>query len=280
MTTHKGLIFVHIPKTAGSTIHGVIAREYWSHKHLKASKIPSKEAFKELPQEERYRYTANAEHIDVSVIPFIRPGLPIITFLRDPSRRVISGYEFIYNFKWHKFHKKMLEHRYSLYDFLDGKYMKNYDNGQVRFLSGSIDKEFGTINETDLELAKHNLDHLITAFGITERFDESILHFSEILNWKTPLYTKINANKNKGYSSEHYELDAKTLAKINECNYYDEQLYQYALEKFDAIIRSKGERFTHELAEFKKKNQRHPFFFKLKDYVLRVRYQYITLRRR
>lgn len=257
MPAREGIIFMHIPKTAGITLHSILVRQYPWHKNALFPNLEAMESFKSMPEKKRHGYDVLRGHLDASLLPCARPGLPVITFLREPFRRVLSGYEYIKRQKKHKFHGQMVKNNYSLYEFLEGQYLTNFDNGQVRFLSGAHEEAFGTIHEQHLQLAKYNLDHLITAFGITERFDESILHMAHVLNWKTPWY--------KSYNSSHYDsssaVDDQTRNKIKACNFYDDQLYTYATERLNEILLGYGTAFQKETEQFQHTNARKNWWF-------------------
>ena len=110
---------------------------------------------------------------------------------------------------------------------------------------------FGEINETHLELAKKNLSASNMLFGITERFDESVLYFKNELNWNNPYYANKNVSKNL---TAKKNIDEETKQAIMKCNKYDLQLYEFAKTIFDERINSLGHNFKNELDQFKVEN--------------------------
>jgi len=175
-----------------------------------------------------------------------------LTFFRDPISRTISGYEFIKSKKDHPFHKEMLNNDFTLFDFLNKKFVPNFDNMQVRFLCGDNSMPFGEVNEMHFELAKKNLLNQNLLFGLTEMFDESILYFKRELGWHQPYYAKVNVTKNA--SIYRNNLDDKTRDIILETNKFDLQLYDFAKRIFVDRINSFGPSFANELNKFREEN--------------------------
>ena len=96
------LIFIHIPKTAGSTIFELLKRNFDSHEIIKFNK----HLFNVHPQKDRAEILLNVITSDTKVLhghftfQDLRlvihnyPDAKIITFIRKPVDRVISNYKF------------------------------------------------------------------------------------------------------------------------------------------------------------------------------------------
>jgi CRISPR/Cas system CMR-associated protein Cmr1 (group 7 of RAMP superfamily) len=136
-------------------------------------------------------------------------------------------------------------------DILKGGYLKNFDNCHVRFLAGANELEYGKVNQETYELALKNFDEYFEIFGITERFDESLVYLKRKLNWWPPFYANANVTKKK---SSIKEFDEETYQLLNKYNRYDLMLYDHACKKFDAIVKSQGESFAKEVKRFQKLN--------------------------
>lgn len=246
------VIFLHIPKTAGLTLHEILTDQYPHRKHKIIYTVAHTKTYTGLSEEKKRKIGVIKGHVLYGLHEQM-PMKPVyLTFLRDPVARTISGYEFIKSKKDHPFHKEMLQNDFSLFDFLDRKLVANFDNMQVRFLCGNNAMPFGQVNETHLELAKRNLIDQHTLFGITEMFDESILYFKHELGWHQPFYAKVNVTKNT--SIYRNDLDDKTNQAVIAVNKFDLQLYAFAKKIFTDKIQSFGHDFMNELNEFRQEN--------------------------
>ncbi|MGZ3933156.1 MAG: sulfotransferase family 2 domain-containing protein, partial [Bacteroidia bacterium] len=186
------LIFLHIPKTAGVTIHFIIKRQYFLKKIFSIFTISQTKNFTALSDEEKLKYKVVKGHMYFGVHEHMPVKSTYFTFLREPYARTLSGYHFVRRAKTHPNHKEVMDNNYSLKEFLERKLVKNFDNMQVRFLAGANDLPFGEVNEAVYQKAKENFDTYFKAFGLVERFDESILYLKEQFNWSNPYYVKEN----------------------------------------------------------------------------------------
>jgi hypothetical protein len=83
----------------------------------------------------------------------------------------------------------------SLETFLEGNHRAARPNDQVRFVSGFAPEEAPS---EALRCAKHNLKEEFTAFGLTERFDESLSLLRRQLGWtRLPVYVPSNVNRDR-----------------------------------------------------------------------------------
>jgi uncharacterized coiled-coil protein SlyX len=109
-----------------------------------------------------------------------------------------------------------------------------YDNLQTRMLSNVV-RPFGEVTDEMLEQAKRNLDESLVFFGLTERFDESLvvarrrLELACILHGSNPRIDRINSTRPRGD-----DLPSALVAAAERANRYDLELYRYACERFDA----------------------------------------------
>lgn len=244
------ILFLHIPKTAGITLHDVLEREYAELRQKVIFSVDHSNKFKRSWPIFRNRYQVIRGHFLYGLHESLKGDFHYITMIRNPVERTISGYNFIKIKTDHPFYHEMRKHNYSLYEFLDGKYLRNFDNICVRFLSGDNKIPFGEINHVHFEKAKSNLMNSNLLFGITEKFEASLLHFKKELHWKKPYFIKQNA-----WPKEDLTIDEKTLSKIKECNFYDLKLYEFADGVFEERIKSYGAGFENELSAFIKENE-------------------------
>jgi hypothetical protein len=248
------LIYIHIPKTGGSTLQGIINREYGLEN-----------VFNVMSNRHAQEYIDSIENkvIQVDIIKghmvfghhnsFPNPEkVSYFTMLRDPIKRIISNYYFILKQDNHRLNKTLKENNYSLKDYVESGVVANAENAQVRLLSDNIDAPHGGCTREMLEIAKRNIEERFAVTGINELFDASLLLMQEAYNWKTPFYTRKNVT---GHGVKVEDLDKDTLAAIKKYNALDIELYEWAKERTQQQINDGQEDFAKKLATFKKKNK-------------------------
>src|SRR5438874_1730089 len=92
-TRDEVLLFLHIPKTGGSTLSKILERQYPRAQTLTLDdqKIAQ---FKTLPVAERGRYCLVKGHLHFGLHHFIPRPSTYITLLREPVERVLSFYHY------------------------------------------------------------------------------------------------------------------------------------------------------------------------------------------
>lgn len=85
------LVFLHFPKTAGTTLHDFLVEKF-PNEHVFPKRFPNSVHGYELTALEAFKYYSAHFHMnDVSAIPSPKR---IITFLREPKARILSLYYF------------------------------------------------------------------------------------------------------------------------------------------------------------------------------------------
>ena len=168
--------------------------------------------------------------------------LRCFTFLRDPADRTLSHY-FRIPESATPYGLPPLPDDATIEDALERGYI--HDNLHTRMLCGQIEP-FGTVDEEMLEQAKRNLREELVFFGLTERFDESLVLAKRRLGFRSILYKtsgRVNTARARGE-----EVPDELLEAARECNRYDIELYRYAQELFDAAPERSELDFEVELA--------------------------------
>lgn len=257
------LIFLHISKAGGSTLHTILEKQYPGVGHYFTSGNPrgeEKGRWERLSMEERENISVVRGHVNYGVHEFIKKPSVYITMLRNPVERVISHYYFHKRDVGHYLHKESLSENWTLEDFVC-KTTEN-DNGQTRALAGVLDVysflragqsaiSFGGCGREILEIAKSNLRDFAVV-GLTERFDESLILLKRTLGWQNaPVYVKENVTADRP-RKEVVPQDVLDLIKKH--NELDIELYRYATELFENQIKKQDASFQIELKYFKQLN--------------------------
>lgn len=219
---NKGLIFLHLPKNAGTTLNGILEKKYSKkeifHVRYNENGIWNLNEFKELPQEEKDNIQLLTGHFNFGLHEYFSNDFNYITMLRHPVERTVSFYNFI---------KKQKTHR--LFDSVKNKsiiecvtQVKDFDvvNGQARKLSNTDDENLM------LNKALENIEQHFVFVGIQEYFDESILLLNNKLKLGIRYYSKLNVTRVKP------QIDTELIREIEKTNQVDLELYNIIKNRF------------------------------------------------
>ncbi|SHJ50081.1 sulfotransferase family 2 domain-containing protein [Paramaledivibacter caminithermalis] len=232
---NKLLIFLHIPKTGGTTLTNIIRNQYLRNISYSADRsglIPSGVLDY---KDELEKASTLCGHFWFGVHNYFSRSSIYITMLRNPIDQVISWFYFKYKNPQYNQFDSSFEEYISSDEF-------NYftDNVQTHFICGD-----GT---ADLERAKQNLTKYFSVVGITELFDESVFIMKKELGWNNIDYSKENSNPSRPNRNQISKL---TINKIKEKNKIDLELYNFARKILENKIRALGFQDRQELDIFK-----------------------------
>lgn len=247
----QALIFLHVPKTAGITLHRIIEKQYRPDEMFTVLKeVESIDQFRVLPEDQRAKVRVLKGHFFFGVHELLPRPSTYFTVLRDPIDRVISHYYYVLlRDTDSKLHRTVSEKNLSLEQFLESGVLPSADNGLTRYLSGVGDSApYGKCPQSALELAKSNLENHFSVVGLTDRFDETLILLKRAFGWKFAFY------KNKNITSDRppkEKLSASTLALIERYNELDRELYRFGKQRFEETLAQQGASFAMELHRLK-----------------------------
>jgi hypothetical protein len=273
-TPHRKLIFLHIPKTGGSTLRKIIDRQYPTNETLRCyyqkQGISLQSALEEMngvPQERATQVNVILGHVGYGIHEHLPWTCSYFTILRDPVERFLSGYYHILRDSDHKFHAEV--QGMTIKEFISKEELKveaarvnavnALDNLQTRLLSGeAVDRElsdnvppYEPCTSAMLEQAKKNLEKCV-AVGLSERFDDSLMLFRQRLGWSNAYYVRSNVGWNR---KPNERPSAETIRCLEEYNQMDLELYSYAKRRFESAIAEQGFMFKSRLASYKLLNR-------------------------
>jgi hypothetical protein len=222
------LAFVHIPKTAGTTLHKIITHQYPSRRiaiHHDSDGPPDAALAERLA----CRHTSVVMgHFSIGLHRFI-PGLRYITCLRDPVSRIISHYHHTLNTPDHYLHRAVTTAKMDPADYVSSGLSGELSNGMTRMLAGMDDFDHGTVDESTLSLAKSNITNHFDGVVLSESFDAGILMLARSLGWSRPYYIR---RKTGRYGTATRTPDAHTRSAIEQYNRLDCELHAWAADRF------------------------------------------------
>ena len=231
----RALVFLHIPKTAGTTLNRIIE---WQYNPLSIFTMDpyriraTPERLSKLSEERRRRLRMVRGHFYYGLHEFLPQGATYMTMLREPVARFFSSYYFIQRRPLHPMHRKVTSERIGVEDFIRLTPLRQ--NLQCSLIEGI--KSNGRCKEDTLEIAKENLAKSFSVVGICERFEESLMLMAQTYDWVVPFY------ENRKVSKTRPNVEAAAVELIKENNQLDLELYRFGKELFEAsLTRKKSE---------------------------------------
>ena len=277
------VIFVHIPKTAGTTLRHIIQHQFKPNNIFEFYNLEKRqnrvttgvEKLKSLSDSQKNAIKFVSGHAGFGLHQFLQQPYTYITVLRDPVARIISYYHFLQKRESDLVKDKSLE------DFVCS--YRGVHNSMTCYLSGvtlkfqlrdpNLDLENARYSQETLALAKQNLKKHFKVVGLVEKFDETCILLKKNLGWNIPLnYARKNVSSK---SKSTKEISQETLNLIHEYNSLDIQLYECAQEVFQELINQQGASFAEEVSRFKADNESNKakLSFKLNSTYKRMAYK-------
>ena len=217
------LIFVHIPKTAGTTFKSVLFNHFKPEERIVVDSkdwlepnlyINSREG---LPDAKQIKPNNNVKfimgHFKASRFSNLYPTADLITWVRDPLQRIVSSY-YYYLFITPDSRGVLKKHR--KYDIIDIE----------KFVSHNANKN-SMSKQLNISLNKFKF------IGIAENFSKELIRYQTIMNSKELALeaTKdYNINPIKKSTQEVYEVNEDIKELIMRENKKDYELYNECLK--------------------------------------------------
>ena len=243
------VIFLHIPKTAGSTLRSVINRQY-PHDRIVYLYRPRLEetvqACEQIPPETWRNARFVLGHIGFSVHRYLPGPCTYVTMLREPIERIVSYYYYILRQPEHFLYEPV--RRMTLKEFAASDVSHKIADGQTKYLCDLDAKE---ATPQSLEMAKDHLAKHFAVVGITERFDEGLILLKRSIGWRMPFYDKENVTRKRVAVRD---VADDVVEVIRQRNPLDLELYAWVRERYQRTVEQAGWSLKAELAAFQALN--------------------------
>ena len=221
------LMFLHIPRTAGFTLKAMLESTFGSRRSLLDAH------YYDSTKMDMRQYAFIEGHFQTSYLarvfgPHWHPNG--MTILREPVARVVSQARHIRSLPNHRHQALFQEGANDPTTLFEN--VPELNNLQTRMLAQRFDRK-PTVDDSALPVAMATLDEL--AFGLTERFNDSITLFAERYDLEVPRFGIRNASPSDG--DEDLRTDAFRAAALA-ANDLDVRLYRHATDLFASRVNS------------------------------------------
>lgn len=245
------LIFLHLPKTGGSTLSRILERHYSPRETLTLD-APGLAELKTLPDAQRARYRLIQGHLYFGLHRLVPGASTYVTFLRRPVERVLSFYYHASSKPDHYLYPSLTTERLNLKTLLARNLTEELCNLQTRMLAGEEwEDPQRIVTRAALDQAKANLRSHFRFVGLMEEFDASLLLLHRAFDWPLHFYVKENVAKEKPPGAS---LDVETRRMVAEANSLDFELYEYVGNLFAEECRAAGDSLAVDLVRFRRSN--------------------------
>jgi hypothetical protein len=248
---HHMDVFIHIPKTSGSTIRSILSRQYGIEKILyfepDASTWKQKKAspVEFLKTEIAKGIQLITGHYPFGIHALLKAPCRYFSMLRDPIERSLSEYYYAFSYEHHRFREEITSGTLSVDEFLTMPRCSP-PNAQAAMLAGpwrSFDGELGAAIE--------NIGTSFVVVGTAERFDESILMIAKAFGWAPPLFVNTNVTKLDDKTYARRAATSKARDKYQQYFATDYELYNFADGFLSRCIEREGAPFSAALDAFR-----------------------------
>jgi len=228
------LIFVHVPKSAGTTLKSILHRYMpldrtfmtYGHPPVANQRVA---ALAGLPEPERAALRFVSGHTQFGLHKLLVGPYRYVTTVREPVSRVLSHYVHVKHERDHELNPSITRHGRGVVELMRHDQPLELNNGQTRLLSGIERRHpFGQTPDDLLDLALENLERHFLLAGLTERFDASLVVLARHMGWRFPHYRRGMLSK-----GEKPTLDPRDRREIEALNDLDRRLYDHAAHRLD-----------------------------------------------
>lgn len=222
------LIFVHIPKTAGTSFYDLIERNYDKNKRFVFNTNKGKNPIPKLLR----RQEKNCPEIVYGHGTFglheIFPNSEYLTFIRNPVSHTISNYNYIRSSPHNRLHKRVKDMSFS--DFVSNLKDMWHDNQHYRQLTNTLFRiEHSEFYNKEIIPDYDQLDWALKKIKFLYRFEdlqEAVSELSREFNWKYGEMPHLNESK-----KDDFLISEKDIENIRVINHLDFYIYEKVSRK-------------------------------------------------
>lgn len=248
----KKQFFIHIKKTAGTSLVSLIQRNYNWRNEILYQASTWREIWHLNPQKLSQAKFIRG-HFGINLLKLLPDDIDRFTFLRDPVQRCLSDLNFANRTKGHWPHKILTDNKLNAKEALLHPQINNYCKNHLLANLGmdvaieslwmnrpaiikTAQKFMDFLNSTEcLGIAQKHLNSCYF-IGITEYFNLSYLLLCYLNHWRPDLHTEAYHKGDKSWINE--TIGPEEIEYLNMVNQNDFMLYDYGKKKFEDMVRN------------------------------------------
>jgi hypothetical protein len=219
------LIFIHVPKTAGTSFYDLIERNYEKKCRFVFNINKGKNPIPKLLRTQRKTDLQIIYGHGTFGLHEIFPLAQYVTFVREPVAHTLSNYRYIKANPHNALHKKVKQMSFS--EFILNMKAMHHDNQHYRQLTNTLfrieNPEFYqreiVPDYTLLEHALNRVNHIYRH----EEIDMAVHKLAQEFNWKYSELPHLNTSV-----KAEFEIDDQDIENIKSVNYLDTYIYNNA----------------------------------------------------
>jgi hypothetical protein len=259
--------FLHIPRTAGTTLNSIFAANYAPDEVLSVYSEEEYKAHKAHSAAELAKIRLIQGHL---LLPEFNPpsiygfSVRVFTFVREPVARLVSEYFFLKNWKANHLHSYIHNENITFRRYIESRDKRLRYRGKnfmTRCISGlSVGDRPYPISA--VAKAKQHLEKVFGFVGIQEHFLESLLLLGDFLRLKTLFHERRNQLRTEAKE----EISREDLEVARERNQGDTEVYAFASSLFFERVAGAGAGFAARVRQLRFLNAKYQ---KMSDMLLR-----------
>jgi hypothetical protein len=226
-----GVIFMHIPKTGGTSFEYIAAKNYTINGVIQInSPALHRNPSALYKHNDMPRVVLGHHKISSILYHWIDRDVAHLTVLREPVSRVVSHFNYVKSSVNHALHDRVKD--LSLAQYVESNVAVELENAQAYRIAGVLRNQLrGAPVDAGLvrERARETLETRFSFFGLTERYVEFLLMCREILGWRDIYAERRNVSRRR----EDEEVTPALVDRIRSRNELDIELYEFAAKLFD-----------------------------------------------
>ena len=206
MPEKRNILFLHVPKAAGSTVQRMLRRKY-GRRFLECPWTEVDQQSKQL----RDFDTATSGtrvicgHFGYGIHEALSGESEYVTVLRHPAKRTQSYYRYAATTPGHYLYDQLVRDGTTFEEFLLSRMTVEIDNFQTRLFSGEKgrvnEKPIGELDAADLEKAKCRLKEDFVLVGLSEDLAGTLLLWKQHFGWRSVFYETYTGELTKSHGS-------------------------------------------------------------------------------
>jgi hypothetical protein len=118
------LVFVHIPKTAGLSLHSALEKIYGKEQTMRVGNEDELQQLRKLPEQVIDKAFLSGHFFYGDIKNRTQPDAVLMSILRDPVKRILSNYNYITNWEAHPLHKQTVQQSFSDHVYANRNFLR------------------------------------------------------------------------------------------------------------------------------------------------------------